>query len=142
MEKNNREYSNGEIKVFWIPSLCVHSTICFSELPDVFVPSSRPWVRMNAASTKQIIQTVNHCPTGALKWEKIEEQIIPEEPIKSESAKITIIKNGPICISGDMEIIHEDGSKITKKGKIALCRCNRSKNMPYCDGSHLVRHEA
>jgi len=75
MENNYREYSNGEIKVFWKPSLCIHSTICFSELPEVFVPSERPWIKINAASTKKIIEIIDLCPLGALSYEIIENKI-------------------------------------------------------------------
>ena len=50
-EKNDRDYSNGEITVFWRPAKCTHVTTCFNELIEVFDPSKRPWVNMNGAST-------------------------------------------------------------------------------------------
>ncbi|MDE1725451.1 MAG: CDGSH iron-sulfur domain-containing protein [Thaumarchaeota archaeon] len=69
--------------------------------------------------------------------------------VKSEK-KITITKNGPYLVSGDLplsvEIIvnnKEGFSWDWKKGKTfeiksdyALCRCGHSKNVPFCDGTH------
>ncbi len=66
MEPVTRKYSNGEITILWQPDLCCHSGICVAELPQVFCPAERPWIRINAASTEELIATVNDCPSGAL----------------------------------------------------------------------------
>ena len=69
---------------------------------------------------------------------------------KSEEKKITIVKNGPYIVSGDIpltiEVItnnKEGYSWDWKKGKTfktessyALCRCGQSANKPFCDGTH------
>ena len=69
MEKKiTRKYSNGEVTVIWQPHLCIHSTICFSGLPEVFKPRERPWVRMDGAPTSKIIEQVRQCPSGALSY--------------------------------------------------------------------------
>jgi len=59
--------------------------------------------------------------------------------IQAEAASILNIeikKNGPILITTDCTITHGDGSKETKQGTTALCRCGQSANKPYCDGTH------
>lgn len=55
---------------------------------------------------------------------------------------VTFYKNGPAVIQlfGDeklepITVIREDGSQEEKK-TVAICRCGRSQNTPYCDGSH------
>lgn len=61
-------YTNGEMTIFWRPDLCCHSGICVRELPQVYDPSERPWVRMENAATEELIAQVEKCPSGALSY--------------------------------------------------------------------------
>lgn len=61
-----RTYTNGEINVLWDSSLCTHCGECGEGLPDVFNPDARPWVNMKGATTEQITEQVEQCPSGAL----------------------------------------------------------------------------
>lgn len=142
---NDREYTNGEITVYWKPSKCIHVTTCYRELIDVFNPRNRPWVNMNGAPTEEIIRVVNLCPTEALsfKWnkEKEKEGSDKEEETKTEvkvepGATITVMKDGPIVIKGNFTIITSAGGKLKQMKMVSLCRCGRSGKMPFCDGSH------
>jgi uncharacterized Fe-S cluster protein YjdI len=146
MDKIIKKYSNGEVTVIWKPDLCVHSTICFRELPDVFKPYHRPWIDPKGASTQQIIDTVSRCPTQALtyEWDKpveSEENSQKEEtkievPEKKVVAEITLLNGGPFLIKGDFIVRDQNGNVIPTASVITLCRCGVSKNMPFCDGSH------
>lgn len=54
---------------------------------------------------------------------------------------LKILDNGPIIVTGDFEIISIDSEvlEITDSqhaNGISLCRCGKSKDMPFCDGSH------
>ena len=140
MEKNDRDYSNGEITVHWRPSACIHSTICYSKLREVFNPAKRPWVNMKGASTEEIIDIVNQCPTDALtfSWDK-EDKSIKKENLKENREYLTnvsIIENGPAILSGNFEITDIKGNKLAKADTISLCRCGNSSKMPFCDGTH------
>ncbi|AGA70037.1 hypothetical protein Desdi_2621 [Desulfitobacterium dichloroeliminans LMG P-21439] len=68
---------------------------------------------------------------------------------KKSECKIKIIKDGPYIVTGNVPL---QESIITPKGKAyeyqpgrelpqaetyALCRCGKSKNPPFCDGSHV-----
>jgi CDGSH-type Zn-finger protein/uncharacterized Fe-S cluster protein YjdI len=44
--------------------------------------------------------------------------------------------NGPLLLKGNVEICAGTGRTIDRKTSCALCRCGRSKNKPYCDGTH------
>lgn len=63
-----KEYSNGEMTVIWQPELCIHAGICTQMLPDVYRPQERPWVKIENATTEQLISQVNSCPSKALSY--------------------------------------------------------------------------
>lgn len=44
--------------------------------------------------------------------------------------------NGPLKLSGNLEIVSGTGRTINKTTQTFLCRCGMSANKPYCDGSH------
>ncbi|WP_297898932.1 CDGSH iron-sulfur domain-containing protein [Methanobrevibacter sp.] len=65
--------------------------------------------------------------------------------------KIKITKNGPYIVTGSIPLYSEtiacdekgnsvgfkEKEKIDSNGTYTLCRCGKSKNKPFCDGSHL-----
>ena len=63
-----KKYTNGEVTIIWKPSLCIHSTKCFSGLREVFHPQTLPWITPEKASTQQIIDQIKMCPSGALTY--------------------------------------------------------------------------
>lgn len=156
---NDRQYTNGEITVFWKPSKCIHATTCFRELIDVYNPRKRPWVNMDGAPTEKIIQVTNKCPTQAIYWkynkdlsegEKAmndrsggDEEVNPEtlhasreENKETSNAKITLMKDGPLMVEGDFKIIGADGNELRSMIMTSFCRCGNSRAQPYCDGTH------
>lgn len=50
--------------------------------------------------------------------------------------KVTLVADGPLLISGNVEIISGTGRTLNRVTRAALCRCGASQNKPYCDGSH------
>ncbi len=46
-------------------------------------------------------------------------------------------KNGPMLLSGNVEIRAGSGRVAWRGTKAALCRCGQSGNKPFCDGSHV-----
>jgi len=66
MARETLKYSNSEVTVVWKSKLCIHSTICFKGLPEVFDPHKRLWVTINGAAADRIIEQVKRCPSGAL----------------------------------------------------------------------------
>lgn len=139
--KESINYTNGEVTVVWKPNVCIHATLCWKELVEVFNPRERPWVKMDGASTEKIIAQVRKCPSGALSYflNERETQSEPAREIIAEAAhvvKVEVTPNGPYLINSECLIVHSDGREETKTGSVALCRCGASANKPYCDGSH------
>ena len=62
----NKEYSNGGITILWKPEQCIHSAICVKTLPKVYNPKARPWIKLENASSEELIDQVAQCPSGAL----------------------------------------------------------------------------
>lgn len=67
------------------------------------------------------------------------------EPATKESAaltarggplKIAPAVNGPLIVSGPLEICSGTGRTVTRTEKAALCRCGGSSNKPFCDSTH------
>lgn len=150
MDENNREYTNGEITVFWRPKECIHATTCFRELRSVFDPGKRPWVNMSGASTEEIIRIVDLCPTNALtyKWNKDLtntsadskaenlETIQAPQPSTTPVTEIRVMPDGPLVVKGEFITIGTNGKEMKKMRITSFCRCGQSNNMPYCDGNH------
>ncbi|HET6995138.1 MAG TPA: (4Fe-4S)-binding protein [Chitinophagaceae bacterium] len=68
MSLDTHKYNNGEVTVVWKPKQCIHSTICWKGLIEVFNPKERPWIKLDGATTERIIEQVKQCPSGALSY--------------------------------------------------------------------------
>lgn len=67
------------------------------------------------------------------------------EPAPKESAalaqrngalKVEPLRDGPLHVSGNLELISGTGKTIHCVTECWLCRCGQSANKPYCDGTH------
>jgi len=138
----SRSYSNEEVTVFWRPELCIHSANCLVGLPGVFDSSERPWVNIRGASSKEIMKTIDTCPSRALLYLKNANFTLRKARKKSRKpakfARIQILKDGPAIISGNFILRDPNRKKIhLETEKAAICRCGASRKKPLCDGTHL-----
>ncbi len=137
-----KEYSTGEITVFWRPELCIHSANCLMGLPTVFSTRRRPWIDVKGGTVKEIVKTVDTCPSRALLYLK-NTRVKASKPRKTSKktqkfARVRLLKDGPYMISGNFIIRDENKKKIrVGSGDVALCSCGKSANKPFCDSSHL-----
>jgi len=68
MPVTTHKYNNGEVTIVWKPEICIHSTLCWKGLRDVFDPSKRPWIDATGSSSEKIIEQIRKCPSGALSY--------------------------------------------------------------------------
>ncbi|TYA86752.1 (4Fe-4S)-binding protein [Seonamhaeicola marinus] len=68
MEVKANEFSNGDIVVTYDPCKCTLSGICAKELSEVFSDSIIPWVNLDNTDTDRIVEQIERCPSGALKY--------------------------------------------------------------------------
>jgi len=140
--KGSRSYTNGDVTIYWRPHLCIHSANCLLGLPKVFDNSVRPWIDPKGATSEEIIEVVNTCPSRALTYLKNLADATTDkpktEPDTAEPVKVQILKNGPVLIRGNYVITDAFGNKIHTDNEVAaICRCGSSKKKPFCDGTHL-----
>lgn len=46
------------------------------------------------------------------------------------------VKDGPLHVSGNLEVVSGTGRTINRVTECWLCRCGHSASKPYCDGTH------
>lgn len=57
-------------------------------------------------------------------------------PRRNGPLQIDPTTNGPLHVSGPLEVVSGTGRTITRVTDTWLCRCGHSANKPFCDGSH------
>ncbi|SMG07855.1 Uncharacterized Fe-S cluster protein YjdI [Marivirga sericea] len=65
-----KEYSNGEVTILWKAEKSIYAGICVKTLPKVYNPKDRPWIKVENASSEELIDQVSKCPSGALSIKK------------------------------------------------------------------------
>jgi len=151
----NKDYVGDGITVHWEPAICQHSERCFRGLPSVFDPKARPWVDAQGASADEIAAVVDTCPSRALTYTRTDGAPLGtngvaatpmvavttngdgQPPTPDEPAVVTVEyrRNGPLVVTGDVEIRAPDGT-LEHLDQAFLCRCGGSASKPFCDGTH------
>jgi uncharacterized Fe-S cluster protein YjdI/CDGSH-type Zn-finger protein len=131
-----RTYEKDDLAVFWDSSRCIHTGICLRALPAVFNLRRRPWVQVDGADADEIVAAVRKCPTGALRYTRGGEP----EPAPEETT-MNPVHDGPLVVRGRLRMLDPDsGAVIAEETRLALCRCGRSENQPFCDNAHRRTH--
>ena len=112
------------------PSLCVGAGFCHRAggVWELTKNSDNPKAKEIA------IEECHCCPSGRLvAVDKKTGKVIEEKMEPS----IGIPEDGPLCVKGEVEIESTNGEIYEKRNRVTLCRCGKSRNKPFCDGSHL-----
>jgi CDGSH-type Zn-finger protein len=99
------------------------------------VRSHRPEARQAA------IEEAGDCPSGRLvAWDKegaaIEPHFEPSVGLVEDAPERAM---GPLWVRGGIPVESADGTTYEVRNRVTLCRCGKSSNKPFCDGSHLDR---
>lgn len=125
-------YVGQGIVVYDNRSLCAHAGFCSDGLAKVFRYGETPWIDCGGATAAEIIATVRKCPSGALSYSVPGQQTAEPEAEPS----IAVEKNGPYHVTGGVVLLNEPRRQGADPNRYTLCRCGKSKNKPFCDGSH------
>jgi len=86
------------------------------------------------AAKEIAVEECHCCPSGRLvavdkkTGEELEEKL---------AESIGIPEGGPLCVKGGVKIESAEGKIYEKRNRVTLCRCGKSANKPFCDGTHL-----
>lgn len=116
--------------------LCASARFCFRKTGTWKLTENSN----DPASKELAIDQACNCPSGRLvAWEKETGQAI--EP--QHELSITIVEDpekkvsGSIWVKGKVPIVSSSGFEYETRNRVALCRCGKSNNKPFCDGKHI-----
>jgi CDGSH-type Zn-finger protein len=116
-------------------NLCVRARFCHRKggTWELIAQSDDPDAR------KAAIEESCECPSGRLvAWAKegnaIEPEFEPSIGLVNDTQAETM---GPIWVRGGIPVESAEGKTYQVRNRVTLCRCGKSSNKPFCDGSHL-----
>jgi CDGSH-type Zn-finger protein len=106
-------------------------------------PKGRIWNLVKQTDNPEAQEIVKHeaghCPAGRLVvWDRetgkpIEPKFEPSLGLIEDTEKQV---SGPIWVRGGIPVVSADGKTYEIRNRMTLCRCGRSDNKPFCNGSH------
>lgn len=129
------DYAGDGITIHDNRSICAHAGHCATGLAAVFSPGSDPWIDPNAAPVDEIVAVIEKCPSGALSYSIDGAE---HRDRAADAPEIRIAKNGPLLVTGGIELEGAPWAEGASREHYALCRCGQSKNKPFCDGAHAA----
>ena len=133
-------FEGPDLKLTDAQEFCDHSRFCLRAggIRDLIQRSDDQEARLTAIKEAMI------CPSGRLVlWDKktrkaFEKKFEPSLVLVNDRQKSC---EGPIWVRGGVLIESADGSIYEARNRVTLCRCGKSENKPYCDGSHWMNSE-
>jgi CDGSH-type Zn-finger protein len=112
-------------------SLCTHAGFCRNRRTSVWglaTEASDPEAR------EEFLAMVHRCPSGRLEAADAGDPARMSEPAFEHS--IGVEPNASYWVRGGIPVVSEDGTPYEVRNRQTLCRCGRSNNKPFCDGTH------
>lgn len=134
-------FEGSQLKLTDAHEFCDHSRFCLRSggIRNLIKKSDDPEARRIAIEEAMI------CPSGRLvlydkkTGKPFEREFEPSIVLIDDKQKKC---EGPLWVRGGIKIISSDGSPYEIRNRVTLCRCGKSENKPYCDGSHWMSAEA
>jgi CDGSH-type Zn-finger protein/uncharacterized Fe-S cluster protein YjdI len=126
-------FPGDEIDVHWDKRLCIHIGECVQADDSLFDNEREPWCVPNEVSKAEVREVCERCPSGALSY--VDKDGTPEQPAPENTGQV--VYNGPLYLTGDLDIEGAPEDMPGVRFRAALCRCGASKNKPFCDNSHI-----
>jgi CDGSH-type Zn-finger protein len=117
-------------------SLCAYARFCDNH--------GKIWTLIEQTDDPTAREFVTHeetrCPSGRLvvvdnaTGSTIEPEFEPSIVLAEDPAKNC---SGPIWVRGGVPVESQDGTPYETRNRVTLCRCGKSSNKPFCDGTHV-----
>lgn len=127
-----RAYEGKNLTIHYNPLLCSHAGECGRLAADVFNPKQRPWIQPDNGTKQEILAVMQACPSGALRYSEAGGEA---ELVADGAVSITVEKDGPYRVR-NIPVEADYRAEGQSDRKYVLCRCGKSANKPYCDGTH------
>ncbi|MCP4423623.1 MAG: hypothetical protein GY803_03935 [Chloroflexi bacterium] len=93
----------------------------------------------------QVMSMIERCPSGSYTYALNADSADIEPDLPQQIAVTTEMTSegpiaGPLWLTGDILVEHGDGETFEKRNRVTLCRCGKSENKPFCDGTHRAIH--
>ncbi len=128
-------YEGPELTLTDAEDLCASARFCHR--------AGGTWKLTEQSDNPEFCQTAIEeacdCPSGRLvahdkQGNAIEPEFTPSiGVVKDPQAG----KDGPLWVRGGIPVESADGKPYEVRNRVTLCRCGKSSNKPFCDGSHL-----
>lgn len=133
-EQDIHEYPGEQVDVSWDGRLCIHVGECGRAEGPLFTAGRNPWCDPNVAgSADEVADVCERCPTGALTYLRKDGGAAEQAPGRNQ---VVVSNDGPLYVTGDLEIVGAAEDMTGVRFRAALCRCGRSSQKPFCDNSH------
>lgn len=123
------------LTLFDVPELCSEARFCHR--------AGAAWNLVKSPAEEAaatVVEECAKCPSGRYtvadaETGEVTEPVLPpsiafvSDPQKSRS--------GPIWVRGGIQIESADGERYEVRNRMTLCRCGKSSNKPFCDGTHI-----
>jgi CDGSH-type Zn-finger protein len=125
-----------ELELLDYENLCVHARFCMRAggVWNLTENSDNPAAKATA------IEEACNCPSGRLVIRDAETGKAIEPELERSIVLIEYPprgEHGPLWVRGGIPVVSAEGKPYRIRNRLTLCRCGRSKNMPFCDGSHI-----
>ena len=123
------------VTLYDVPELCAEARFCHR--------AGGAWHLVEAADENAaalVVEECANCPSGrytvadTATGEPIEPVFEPSITFVSDPEKS---RSGPIWVRGGIRIESADGESYEVRNRVTLCRCGKSSNKPFCDGTHI-----
>lgn len=128
------EYEGKQTRISWDQRLCIHASECVRAEGTLFEYGRKPWAKPDEAGRDEVEEVILRCPSGALAFRDADGNNPETAP---DTNTVMVVYNGPLYVSGDLDIEGAPDDMPGVRFRAALCRCGKSRRKPFCDNSHL-----